>query len=126
MPKKEKNIKNGNGGPAAQAVMSVLKKALRALFFLTICAAMCCFLMAVLPILSAYFYSMVGTMIGLDYTNITMPDLVFWALCGTSCGAVPVTFLILGLRRFFSILYARILGTHVSGREGDDRKEDEK
>lgn len=86
----KKDLNEPNDLSVGKMIKRDLMRILWILLYASINGALFYMLFAMLPFLFSYMYSSIGVFIGIDFSNMTAPDLVFWALISISVGLVFV------------------------------------
>lgn len=85
-----KELNESNDLSVGKMIKRDLIRILWILLYAAINGAIFYILFVLLPLLFSYMYTSIGVFIGIDFSNMTTPDLVFWALISISVGLVFV------------------------------------
>ena len=115
--KKEKATTNNSD----VSVWSLIKNDLLRLFWLLMYSIVTCgiiyMLYISLPFLFSRMYASVGSLIGVDFSNLTLPDLAFWVMVSVSVGLVFIIVIAALLLQLIKLLTSKILVTRVIKRK---------
>lgn len=115
--KKEKATTNNSDA----SVWSLIKNDLLRLFWLLMYSIVTCgivyMLYISLPFLFSRMYASVGSLIGVDFSNLTLPDLAFWVMVSVSVGLVFIIVIAALLLQLIKLLTSKILVTRVIKRK---------
>lgn len=120
--KTDKKVEKDSNISVGKMIKHDIIKMLWVLLYTFIIAFILYFTFSAIPFLFSYMYTSVGTLIGVDFSNMTAPDLIFWGLVSMSTGLIFVILIALMEFTLIKILTKNIVLKHVIHKKANKQK----